>query len=86
MIPEQWVRVTGQTVYGFPLSMTGSQLTDVEFQLGTIKGHALGSVSASASTSGGDRFVGTFDSRLEAIAAILRAHNIAPSEKSVGIA
>lgn len=86
MVTEQWVRITGQTVYGFPPSMTGSQLTDVEYQLGSFKGDGLGSTSAAAATRSGPRFVGSFDTRLEAIAAILRVKEIAPSANSVGIA
>lgn len=86
MAAEQWVRVTGQTVYGFPLSMTGSQLTDVEYQLGSFKGDGLGCTSAAAATNLGARLVGSFDSRLEAIAAILRFQDVAPAENSVGIA
>jgi len=82
---EMWVRVTGQTVFAFDPRLTGSQLTSVDHQIGTFRGQGFGVVTAAAVVEGGDQFVGQFDTRLEAIAAILRKHDIVPTPESVGI-
>jgi len=80
-----WVRVTGCTVYAFPPSMTGSQLDDEQYQAGTFRGTGLGTTTASANTTGDPAYLGEFDSRTDAIHAVLRHHDIIPTDNSVGI-
>ncbi len=85
MLLTMWVRVTGCTVFAFPVHMTGSQLDDIDFQAGSFRGDGTGKNTAVAYTPDGNQHLGAFDTRLEAIAAVLRAHEIVPSDQSVGI-
>jgi len=86
MMPQpMWVRVTGNTVYVFPPQQTGSQLTDKRYQAGTFRGTGYGTTTAVANTDSDPRHLGTFVTRLEAIAAILRDAEIVPTDDSVGI-
>lgn len=85
MLRTMWVRVTGCTVFAFPEQQTRSQLTDRVYQAGSFRGDGVGSTSAVAFTNSSDVHLGRFDTRLEAIAAILRHHGIVPTDQSVGI-
>lgn len=87
---EKWVRVTGQTVFAFPPQMTGSQLEDGVYQLGTFQGDGLGQVKVHASVVVNGHVVsataiGQVATRLEAIARILSVHKIVATAQSVGI-
>lgn len=85
MFAVMWVRVTGTTVFVFPPEQAGSQLTDERYQAGSFRGTGISSTSAIANTNSDPIRLGTYDTRLEAIAAILRHHSIVPTENSVGI-
>jgi hypothetical protein len=85
MFEVMWVRVTGTTVFVFPVEQTLSQLTDERYQAGSFRGTGLGGTSAVANTNSDPVHLGTFETRLEAIAAILRFHSIVPTDDSVGI-
>jgi hypothetical protein len=85
MLRSMWVRVTGCTVFAFPEHQTGSQLTDRAYQAGVFKGTGTGHVSAVAFTDDGSVNLGLFAARIEAIAAILRFHQIVRTSQSVGI-
>ena len=80
-----WVRVTGSTVFVFPVRQSGSQLTDSRYQAGSFRGTGVHTTSAVANTTGESVHLGAFDTRLAAIAAILRHHEIVPTDDSVGI-
>ena len=80
-----WVRVTGCTVYVFPPTMTGSQLDDEQYQAGTFRGTGLGTTTATANTGADPEHLGEYETRAEAIHAVLRHHDIVPTENSVGI-
>jgi hypothetical protein len=85
MLRTMWVRVTGCTVFVFPEQQTRSQLTDDVYQAGVFRGDGIGHTSAVAFTNSGEVLIGLYDTRLEAIAAILRHHSIVPTDQSVGI-
>lgn len=85
MLRTMWVRVTGSTVYVFPVRMTRSQLVDAQYQAGYFRGTGIKGTTAYAYQGAGRVNLGLFDTRLEAIAAILRLHQIVPSPESVGI-
>lgn len=86
MLRTMWVRVTGCTVYAFPEKQTRSQLTDREYQAGAFRGDGVGGASAVAfGDATPDVRLGTFETREAAIAAILRHHQIVPTDLSVGI-
>ena len=85
MLRLMWVRVTGTTVYAFPTKMRGSQLTDGQYQAGTIRGTGVDSTRAVAYTDALPVYLGTFPTSLAAIAAVLRFHDIVRTDDSVGI-
>lgn len=85
MARVMWVRVTGCTVYAFPEQQTGSQLTDAAYQVGNFRGTGAGATTAVGGSAAAPAYLGGFETRLEAIAAILRDAEIIPTDDSVGI-